>query len=132
MFQIDPLSRTPVYEQISAQLETFLLAGVLKPGEQLPSVRGVSLSHSINPRTILHAYADLEARGLITAVPGKGYFVCADAAETLRDQHRSRLGELDEFLRQMALAGVSKSEVLAIVDGAYAQPNEPNAKEEKR
>ena len=65
MFQIDPMSLEPVYEQIIAQVERFILTDVLTAGSQIPSVRSVSMMHSINPRTILKAYTDLDSRGLI-------------------------------------------------------------------
>ena len=55
MFQIDTLSRVPVYEQIIEQMERFVLAGLLKPGTQLPSVRSLSTELSINPNTIQKA-----------------------------------------------------------------------------
>ena len=43
MFQIDAMSRTPVYEQIISQVEKFILGGVLRAGDQLPSVRSLSI-----------------------------------------------------------------------------------------
>ena len=42
MFQIDPMSREPVYEQIIQQVQQFILRDVLLPGSQIPSVRSVS------------------------------------------------------------------------------------------
>ena len=43
MFQIDSMSRKPVYEQIIEQVESFLLNDILKPGDQIPSVRNVTI-----------------------------------------------------------------------------------------
>ena len=83
MFQIDSMSRKPVYEQLIEQVESFLLNDVLKPGDQIPSVRNVTMQHAINPRTVLKAYNDLDARGLIRSVPGKAYFVCEEAKQIL-------------------------------------------------
>ena len=120
MFQIDVLSRIPVYEQLVQQFESFLLGGVMRPGEQLPSVRSVALEHSINPRTILRAYSDLERKGLIIAVPGKGYFVRPEALEVLKAAANNNLTELRGMLRDMALAGVTKEQVLSCVEEAFA------------
>ena len=86
MFQIDAMSREPVYEQIIHQVEQFILTDVLQPEAQIPSVRNVSMTNSINPRTILKAYTELDARGLIQSVPGKGYYVCADAQQKLLEK----------------------------------------------
>lgn len=119
MFQIDALSRQPVYEQITQQLEYFILTDIFREGEQIPSVRNVAMEHSVNPRTILKAYSDLDRRGVIQSVPGKGYFVCKDAKQRLTETHLTKLSQLTEMLRDMALAGVPKESVLACVDAAY-------------
>ena len=62
---IDSMSRQPVYEQIVDQVEQMILSGLMRPGEQLPSVRSLSLELSINPNTIQKAYAELDGRGII-------------------------------------------------------------------
>ena len=41
MFQIQPFSPVPVYEQIVSQTERLVLSGVLKAGDQMPSVRSL-------------------------------------------------------------------------------------------
>ena len=46
MFQIDAMSREPVYEQIIHQVEQFILTDVLQPEAQIPSVRSVSMTNS--------------------------------------------------------------------------------------
>lgn len=119
MFQIDQLSRIPVYEQLIKQLEGFLLNGIIKPGDQLPSVRCIASEQSINPRTILKAYSDLDSQGLITSVPGKGYFVCEDAMDKLKNANIAKLDSLQQTLKEMALAGVLKEKVIECVNNAY-------------
>ena len=71
MFTVDPMARQPVYEQIVEQTERFLLTGTLSPGDQLPSVRSLSLELVVNPNTILKAYNDLDKSGIIRSVPGR-------------------------------------------------------------
>lgn len=126
MFQIDSMSRTPVYEQIIEQVETFLLNGVLQAGDQIPSVRNVTMQHAINPRTVLKAYTDLDMRGLIRSVPGKGYFVCEEAKEILNQRHMERLQELKAMLKEMALAGVPMDLVQQCIQEAYSEKKEEN------
>ena len=43
MYQIDVMSRIPVYEQIVEQTEKFILAGILRAGDKIPSVRSMSV-----------------------------------------------------------------------------------------
>ena len=78
MFEIDALSRTPVYEQIITQAEQLVAREILKPGDPLPSVRTLSITLGINPNTIQKAYSELDRRELTISVAGKGCFVLKD------------------------------------------------------
>ena len=118
---IDSMSRQPVYEQIVDQVEQMILSGLMRPGEQLPSVRSLSLELSINPNTIQKAYAELDGRGIIYTLPGRGGFVSQNATELLAEARRSRLGTVRELARELALAGVPEDEVLACVRSAYVE-----------
>jgi len=129
MFQIDPLSRMPVYEQIKEQLEKFILNGTIQPGEQIPSVRGLSLESGINPNTILKAYAELDRRGLICSVPGKGYFVREEALQAMHADQQASLQSLVDEMTKMALAGISRAELNRCVEAACTAAE--NAKKTK-
>ena len=119
MFQIDALSRTPVYLQLIEQTERLVLSGVLQPGAQMPSVRGLSIELSVNPNTIQKSYSELDARGSICAVPGRGCFVTPLAPELLRQQARKQLPELEELLQKLKISGISKDEILRCVQKVY-------------
>lgn len=118
---IDSMSRQPVYEQIVDRWSQMILSGLMRPGEQLPSVRSLSLELSINPNTIQKAYAELDGRGIIYTLPGRGGFVSQNAPELLAEARRSRLGTVRELARELALAGVPEDEVLACVRSAYVE-----------
>ena len=121
MFLVDPLSRQPVYEQIIAQVERFVLSGVLKAGDQLPSVRSLSVTLSINPNTIQKAYYDLDRRDILQTVPGKGCFISEHARQHNCEQKRGELNALDELVRELALAGVTEQELNARIQRIYDQ-----------
>lgn len=127
MFQIDTLSRQPVYEQLTRQVEYFIITGIFKECDQIPSVRSVAVEHSINPRTILKAYNELDRRGIIQSVPGKGYFICKDARKKLCEGYMEKLTALKELLSEMSLVGIPKESILECVEEAY---NNNNNKEE--
>ena len=91
MFQIDTMSRIPIYEQLVEQVEYFVLNGILKEGEQIPSVRNLSVQLSINPNTIQKAYFELDKRGIIRSAPGRGCFITEAAKETLSSKKREQL-----------------------------------------
>ncbi len=119
MYFIEPLSRTPVYEQLIEQIERYILAGVLKPNEQLPSVRQMSVSLAVNPNTIQKAYSELDSRKIIFSVPGKGCFVSNDAVSIIGGFKRQKLDELKNTLNELKLADVSKEELLELINSVY-------------
>ncbi len=120
MFQIDPMSRTPIYEQIIKQLERFILSGTLSERDQIPSVRNVSVNHSVNPVTILKAYNELDAKGIIHAVPGRGYFVCEGAVDALSRDKLSLLAEVHRLAEELALAGIPAESLFEQITSAYS------------
>lgn len=123
MFQIDTMSRVPIYEQIVNQLEYFVLNGILKEGEQIPSVRNLSVELSINPNTIQKAYFELDKRGIIQSVPGRGCFVTESAKNILSAKKREQLGDLKFLVNELALADIRKEEIISCVEEVYNHLN---------
>lgn len=117
---IDHLSRQPIYQQIIRQLEHFIVVGVVKPGDEMPSVRALSVELCINPNTIQKAYTELGARGLLCSVPGKGCFVAPDAVQTVTRIRRERLTDVEKAVSELALAGIDRQEIIALIEQVYA------------
>ena len=65
------------YEALAADIEASICAGVLRPGDKLPSVRHTCTSRGVSASTVFQAYYLLEARGLVQARERSGYFVRA-------------------------------------------------------
>ena len=65
MLSIDLKSRTPLYQQIIANIEELVARGIWAQDMPLPSVRQLAVELAINPNTIQRAYAELEAHGVI-------------------------------------------------------------------
>ena len=124
MFQIDNLSHVPMYEQLIRQVENYILTGVLREGDKLPSVRTLAGSLAINPNTIQKAFAELDRRGITCSVPGKGSFISQKAREVLAGEHREELKELEKYLRNFRLAGIDKSEILKCIEKVYGGDGE--------
>ena len=124
MFQIDNLSHVPVYEQLIRQVENYILTGVLREGDRLPSVRTLAGSLAINPNTIQKAFAELDRRGITCSVPGKGSFVAQEARQVLAGEHREELKELEKYLRNFRLAGIDKLEILKCIEKVYGGDGE--------
>ncbi len=78
MFQLDFKSGVPICDQIVNGIIKLKSLGVLKSGEQLPSVRALASKFSVNPNTVQKSYSMLEANGIIYSVKGKGSFISDD------------------------------------------------------
>lgn len=115
------MSRTPIYEQIIDQIEKYVLSGIYKSGDRMPSVRSLSLELSINPNTIQKAYSELDRKGITASVPGRGSFVSDDALGILKENCRNRLTELAELLDKLIMAGVGYDEIISCVDNAFKE-----------
>ena len=114
MFTIDYKSRVPIYRQLVDRVEYLAARGLLSPGSQLPSVRALAVELSINPNTIAKAYSELEAKGVIYSVPGRGSFV-SDNTDTLRQE---TLRALAEEIRSL---GMSKGDFIGICEQAWQE-----------
>ena len=116
MIQIDNQSRFPVYEQITAQVRAHILSGVLREGEQMPSVRTLSMDLHLNPNTVQKAYTELDRAELIGSVPGRGTFVRDGARERLRAAGRADIDAWVTHSRQLLQCGVAKEELITLIN----------------
>ena len=66
-------SGLPIYEQIERQIKESIIAGEMKEGDALPSIRVLAADLKISVITIKRAYEDLEKEGMIYSVQGKGF-----------------------------------------------------------
>lgn len=78
--RLNPTSGTPLYLQLVEILKHSIAAGTIKAGEQLPSVRRMAEDLVINPNTVVRAYRDLEADGIVELRHGSGVFVSESVA----------------------------------------------------
>lgn len=101
----------PIYEQIADMYQKLILKGALQADEPLPSVRKLAMELSTNPNTVQKAYTELEHKGFIYSVKGRGNFVKVDPA--LREKRKQELTErLKEIFEEAEEIGISKSELL--------------------
>ena len=121
MLLIDKLSGKPVYEQIIEGIEKNILMGIYEPGGILPSLRELSVALGINPNTIQKSYAELIRRGVIIPSPGSGTYVAPDAIDRIREAAEEKLIQWEDLVTNLALAGIPKSDVIAMVSAVYAR-----------
>ena len=112
MIHLDYRDVRPIYAQVIDGFKEQISAGILLPGDKLPSVRELAASLTINPNTIQRSYRQLETEGWIVTVPGKGCFVCSD--ERLAEEEKKRLLKaLDDCVDSLVAFGVSRDALIA-------------------
>jgi GntR family transcriptional regulator len=115
IFRLDPSSGVPTYLQLVHQVEHALRLGYLEHGDQLPRVKDVVGSLSINPNTVIKAYADLEGKGIAKGRPGVGTFIVSVPGTVNVTQLNSLRRSLKRgWLRSAADAGLDEGDISAL------------------
>ena len=118
MIVLDYKDRRPIYEQVVEKLEELMLLGVLKENDPLPSVRSLATDLSINPNTIQRAYAELERRGCIYVVKGKGSFVAENRAMK-ETKKKELLVQVSEMVDEAIRLGIPEQELKRMIEIQY-------------
>ena len=110
----------PISEQSASQIKSAVIAGEVKPGEPLPSLRFLAKELRVSVISTKRAYEELEREGYITSVPGKGSFAAEINRELLREEQYKRLEEhLNEAVDAARTAGISLGEMKELLETLY-------------
>ncbi|MFF0246398.1 GntR family transcriptional regulator [Streptosporangium sandarakinum] len=113
-FHLDGRSGVSPYLQLVRQVRHALRLGVLREGDQLPTVKEVVAHLAINANTVLKAYRELEHEGLVAARPGVGTFVTATLTGTSLAAHGPLRLELRRWLAKARQAGLDDESIEAL------------------
>ena len=123
MITLDYKSDKPLHEQITQRIKDLIICGVLKSGDQLPSVRELSVDLTVNPNTVQRAYRTLESEGVIYSIRGKGNFVakiCEADSQTIDKLYFS----LTEIVRELAFFAEPPEKILKITENILKERTE--------
>lgn len=122
LLELDTSDDRPIYGQIADRVRFAVAAGVLRPGELVPSVRELSKQLLVNPNTVARAYRDLQAEGLLETVRGTGLEVASGAVERCRESRRDHVRRrLRAAIEQAKGSGMDTAEVEAILREEWAR-----------
>lgn len=115
--QIDKNSRIPIYDQIKDQIKGLIHAGQVKTGDQLPTIRELSVDLSVNFNTVALAYRDLVNEGVIVTERGKGTFIAGmPGEEEMKAMRQEKLNTLiSELFRETDRLGYEREEVRRVL-----------------
>jgi len=113
-FHLDGRSGVSPYQQIVQQVRNALRLGLLREGDQLPTVKDVVGALAINPNTVLKAYRELEHEGLVQARPGRGTFVTRTLTDNTLAAHGPLRQDLRRWLARARRAGLDDESIEAL------------------
>ena len=126
--QLDFHSGLPIYTQIVNQIQSQLANGILKPGDQLPTVRALASELRVNFNTVARAYRMLDEVRIISTQQGRGTFITEkpppEVSEKLRHESLSAL--TNRFITEALRLGFSEREVSQMVRDSLKSWKETN------
>jgi len=115
--RLDNQSGEAFYRQIVEQVKYQIASGQIKPGEKLPSIRELSTELSINTRTVVKAYEQLNAEGLAVMRQGQGVFVTENQTVSPTGLRHEQIEEMAKrMFAEGRRIGASKEEIMDIIN----------------
>ena len=110
---LDFRSGLPIYIQIMNQIESQVLGGTLKPGDQLPTVRAMASELRVNFNTVARAYRMLDEAHIISTQQGRGTYITEvpppEVTERLRQETLEALAR--KYIGEALRLEFSKKEI---------------------
>ena len=115
--QLDFRSGLPIYIQIMNQIENQVLGGILKPGDQLPTVRALASELRVNFNTVARAYRMLDEARIISTQQGRGTYITEipPPEETERLRHEMLEALARKYIGEALRLEFSKKEISQMV-----------------
>lgn len=114
---LDFHSGLPIYTQIVNQIQSQLVNKILKPGDQLPTVRALAQELRVNFNTVARAYRILDEARIISTQQGRGTYIIEipppEISEKLRYESLTALTQ--RFVTEAFRLGFSEREVSQMV-----------------
>lgn len=112
MINLDYQNRMPIYEQIISEIEKYVALGILKPQDQLMSIREMATSLGINPNTVKKAYAELEKKGVIITISTKGSFIADNINKIVDTKVDEKISEIKNIIEELEKLGINKEDII--------------------
>ncbi|WPX08945.1 GntR family transcriptional regulator [Anaerocellum danielii] len=117
---ISQTSTEPIYEQIKNQIKQQILAGTLKKGYALPSIRVLAKELNVSVITTKRAYEELEKEGFIVTVPARGTFVADIDREKVSELGIQEIeNDLKGIVKKAKIFGVDLQRLLETIERLY-------------
>ncbi|MDN4865848.1 GntR family transcriptional regulator [Priestia megaterium] len=120
MNQLNIENKLPIYKQISEMIIKDIIENRISENQRLPSIRSVSKELKVNTLTVQKAYKDIERKGYIYSIKGKGYF-SYDKNHIKKIRETTVKEKLDNLFREMIGLNIKKDEIDKTISSFYTQ-----------
>jgi GntR family transcriptional regulator len=120
-FNLDIRSGLPIYTQIVNQIQSQLVNGIIKPGDQLPTVRALAQDLRVNFNTVARAYRILDEERIISTQQGRGTYITEKPPPEVNERlRRESLEALTQrYINEAFRLGFSEREVSQMVRDSW-------------
>ncbi len=117
ILQIDFRSGLPIYIQIVNQVQAQIAGGILKPGDQLPTVRALAEELRVNFNTVARAYRILDEARIISTQQGRGTYITEIPPPKVTEKLRKEALEVltQRFISEAERLDFSREEIMEMV-----------------
>ena len=129
--EIEFQSGVPLYEQIAQQILELIEAGLLNPGDQLPTTRELAVKLNINFNTVARAYRMLDQGEIISTQHGRGTFILEKKDKKgFRKQKLENIEDLTKFyIRKATYLGFNPEEIRTCFESMVERKDDKNTKD---
>ena len=115
-----------IHQQIKDGIKELIVNGIYSEGDQLPSVRELSVSLTVNPNTVQRAYRELENDSYIYCVKGKGNFVAKTGVERNGEKIDEIYDSITPLIKELAFLKEPKENLLNVINNIYEEGEKTN------
>jgi GntR family transcriptional regulator len=132
ILQIDFRSGLPIYTQIVNQVQSQIASGIIKPGDQLPTVRALAEELRVNFNTVARAYRILDEARIISTQQGRGTYITEKPPPNVTEKLRRETLEAltHRYISEAIRLEFSKSEIRQMVSDQFKAWNESQESDE--
>ncbi len=129
LFRLNTASGQPIFLQLMEQIRHAAEAGVLKDGDQLPSIRSLAEELVVSPNTIVKAYTELAREGLVELRQGAGAFVTLDSrTRQMTNRMQAARRKVRGLVERLREEGLQDEEIRRAFESELVYPREVEKK----
>jgi GntR family transcriptional regulator len=130
-FRVSPSSGVPLYLQLMEQVKHAIETGALRPGDQLPTIRGLAQELVMNSNTVVRAYRELEHEGIVELRHGLGAFISSSVSAKGKVMRQAQT-IVESAVQRLRSLGITEPEIRRLFESEFSlsQPESPSGRKQ--